>query len=1078
MIVWTARPARFSAPFLAHVGQISGFSFSDVLTWITLFFRWVDTGADGMEIPSYLETQIRDGRVILFLGAGASRDAKDGTGRKAPSGNELRDLLCDRFLGGKHKDLPLDQVGDYAISESDLVTVQEYLRKLFELFLPTEAHRMMCSFRWAGLATTNYDCLIERAYECAKAVQEPVPFIENGDRVDDLMRGPRSIKLLKLHGCISKTANPDCPLILSPDQYIEHRKGRSRIFEQLREWSFEHPIVFVGHKLQDPDIRAVLLELAQLGERRPRFYVVSPTVDEIQQRIWENKRITTLKGSFLDFMHSLDGLISSSFRGIIIERDASALPISERFVRKDAPSPACMQFMTVDVDYVKGISSTENLEAVDFYKGTNRGFSAIDKDLDIRRHLGDTILADNFIIDEAQHSDHLEMIVVKAHAGAGKSVLLHRIAWDATYDYDCICLCMKPYGVINVPALQELITLCNKRLYLFVDDAADRVRELRSLAEHIGPEGKYLTVVLAERINEWNISCSPLSPFVSNSYELKYLSAKEIDLLLDKLEQHKALGTLARFDRHHRRLQLSEVAGRQLLVALHEATLGIPFEDIILDEFNHIEPHEARSIYLTICVLNRLNVPVRAGLISRIHGINFDDFQARLFTPLEHVVQTEHNPVIQDHLYRARHPHIADIVFQRVLKSPEERYATYLRFLQNMNIDYSVDLKAFRQILRAKSLAEQIGKEALVDQVFDAAVDWVGQDAYIYQQRAIYEMNRPQPDLERCSNLLDMANRLAPQDHSIKHSIAEHRLRCVDVARTPLEQQSLLRQAAEIASSLRFIEDSYAYHTLAKIGLKKVELLIKTEEDISLPALESAVNEVERVLSDASQKFPGDPYLLDAESRLAAFLADSRRVVEALKKAFDANTRSTFIAIRLAQCYRRQGEMDQAKSVLRVSLGGNPGEKRLHYLFAKVLLETGDSDDEVLYHLRRSFVAGDKNHDAQLLYARQLYITGSIAESKQVFTVLAKTHISTDIKDRILYPLAQTFSGKVVRIEAVYCFIARDGLGDWVFASRPSVGEDLWSALKWGLRVSFKLGFTFKGTSAYEIRAVSEAGTS
>jgi hypothetical protein len=53
--------------------------------------------------------------------------------------------------------------------------------------------------------------LIERAYERPDSVQKPVPFIENGDRVDDLMRDPKSIKLLKIHGCITRTANVDSP---------------------------------------------------------------------------------------------------------------------------------------------------------------------------------------------------------------------------------------------------------------------------------------------------------------------------------------------------------------------------------------------------------------------------------------------------------------------------------------------------------------------------------------------------------------------------------------------------------------------------------------------------------------------------------------------------------------------------------------------------------------------------------------------------------------------------------------------------------------------------------------------------
>jgi hypothetical protein len=154
--------------------------------------------------------------------------------------------------------------------------------------------------------------------------------------------------------------------------------------------------VFVGHRLQDPDIRAVLLELVQLGEKRPRFYVVAPAVDEIQQRIWEAKKIMALKGSFDDLMETLDARIDSPFRGIVLPKKPDALPISERFTLKDpALSPACTLFLTMDVDYVKGISSTEPVEPKAFFKGVSKGFSAIEQNLDVRRHLGDTILADN-----------------------------------------------------------------------------------------------------------------------------------------------------------------------------------------------------------------------------------------------------------------------------------------------------------------------------------------------------------------------------------------------------------------------------------------------------------------------------------------------------------------------------------------------------------------------------------------------------------------------------------------------------------------------------------------------------------
>jgi tetratricopeptide (TPR) repeat protein len=264
---------------------------------------------------------------------------------------------------------------------------------------------------------------------------------------------------------------------------------------------------------------------------------------------------------------------------------------------------------------------------------------------------------------------------------------------------------------------------------------------------------------------------------------------------------------------------------------------------------------------------------------------------------------------------------------------------------------------------------------------------------------------------------------------------------------------------------------------MVKIGLKKLQLLIQSQEEITLQALEATVKDVERSLSDGLEQFPGDPYLLDAESRLAEYLSDSKRVLDALRKAFEANTKSTFIAIRLAQCYRREGKLAAAKEVIKQALGGNAGDKKLNYMYSKLLLETDGSAEELIYHLRRSFVSGDNNHDAQLLYARQQFISGLRTESKKLFSELGSARISAEARDRILYPLDQTFNGHVTRLEAVYCFIARDGINDWIFATRTSVGEQLWKSLAIGFRLSFRIGFTFKGARAFGIVAEAPAMT-
>ena len=405
-----------------------------------------------MDIPSYLETQIREGKVVLFLGAGASRDARDTDGHKLPNGRELGEKLSARFLGGNYGTAPLSQVGELSISESSLTEVQEFIRDIFDPFQPTDAHYILSTFRWRGIATTNYDLLVERAYKkTATAVQTLVPFIENGDRVDDLLRDPKSVPYLKLHGCITRLSNPQCPLILSTDQYIQYREGRSRLFDQLKDWGCEHPIVFIGHSLQDTDIRTILLELTRLGVTRQRYYFVGPDVDDIQFRFWESTyKVTPIKATFDEFVRVLDERLPKTFRGLSAPAgdDGKSLPISERFATTGwTLSAVCKQFLETDVTYVRGITTTDHTAPQQFYRGFSSGWSGIEQNLDVHRRLGDTLLSDHFLAEEADRPDNMEFVLVKAHAGAGKSVLLRRIAWDAAHDYNCLCLYLNPYGV-------------------------------------------------------------------------------------------------------------------------------------------------------------------------------------------------------------------------------------------------------------------------------------------------------------------------------------------------------------------------------------------------------------------------------------------------------------------------------------------------------------------------------------------------------------------------------------------------------------------------------------------------------
>jgi len=92
--------------------------------------------------------------------------------------------------------------------------------------------------------------------------------------------------------------------------------------------------------------------------------------------------------------------------------------------------------------------------------------------------------------------------------------------------------------------------------------------------------------------------------------------------------------------------------------------------------------------------------------------------------------------------------------------------------------------------------------------------------------------------------------------------------------------------------------------------------------------------------------------------------------------------------------------------------------------------------------------------------------------SRTVFTELSAARVGGALRRGVLYPLTETFRGRIVKLEASYCFIARDGSGDWIYANRESFGDVEWRGIVMGSRVSFKIGFNFRGATAFDTSVI------
>ena len=270
------------------------------------------------------------------------------------------------------------------------------------------------------------------------------------------------------------------------------------------------------------------------------------------------------------------------------------------------------------------------------------------------------------------------------------------------------------------------------------------------------------------------------------------------------MEKHHALGYLQTLPVEGRKKKLKEIYGRQLLVALHEATENASFDDIIADEYADIRPPEAKLLYLDICSLHRFGPPVRAGLISRVHGIDFDDFNNRFFKPLEQVIDFVKDSKTQDWTYRARHPVIAEIVYRIALPSVNEKYDNLIRIIGKLNPSYSYDQEVLFQLIRASTISELFRDREMGEAIYKLALSAFGELPLILHQHGIYEMRRAGDSggLDRAERLLERSLELAPGNLSIRHSLAELALKRATLADNEVDREGWRRRSESQARSL------------------------------------------------------------------------------------------------------------------------------------------------------------------------------------------------------------------------------------------------------------------------------------
>jgi len=276
---------------------------------------------------------IDTGLCVPFLGAGVNASELPMAGDVA---RYLLEKLLDRKIGAfddlvevtpkpalrQYPDLGRARVQDLARValhlelEGNYPAVVDYLKEIIadEGCEPAEILRVLARLPFPLIITTNYDRLLERAFEAEQrpklTLSQPIEGFAAED-VDDWQRklaGDERV-IYKLHGSFD---DPQPNLVISEDDYIaflgiaaDEKLGVPR---QIKARIQDSVLLFLGYGLEDWDVRTIYNLLIEKAPRRSRnlSFAIQRQPSPFWVRFWEKKDVVIYDVDLSDFAEQLE----------------------------------------------------------------------------------------------------------------------------------------------------------------------------------------------------------------------------------------------------------------------------------------------------------------------------------------------------------------------------------------------------------------------------------------------------------------------------------------------------------------------------------------------------------------------------------------------------------------------------------------------------------------------------------------------------------------------------------------------------------------------------------------------------
>ena len=764
----------------------------------------------------HIRTQFERGRPILFTGAGFSSGAKNLLGEPIPIASDLKQRLWALCYPGSAfeescslQDLYEDALGKHRKGVTDLLlshltpepaSLPEWYREIF-------------SMPWCRAYTLNVDDIENAVSYRYDLPRKPFPIsaIRPTTHASGSAVGG-TLECVHLNGTMSDI--PDY-ITFSTTQYAERLNQPDPWYVKFAAELLTNPVIFIGTKLDEPPLWQHLTMRHGVGgpdlrEFRQRSYLVTPILDRARQALLGKFNVVWLDMTAQEFVENvLRQMNSAAATGLIF--------LSRQLSRDEEPSSRLYE-----VSELAASPSVDNA----FLLGDEPVWGDLQYGKAITREV-DTEISATVESAVKKREELRGLIVITGTAGSGKSTSLMRVVLRLSAEGTRVGWVDRLTSVAP-NQIRSAMRTEDPPSVLAIDDADMYGDELARLVRGIAAGASRPLILLSARASRVDRVLNPvvLEGIPVQEISMPMLCDTDIGALISLLERERKLGILTGKPRKEQEAAFREQAGRQLLVAMIQATSGRKFEEKAFRELLDL-PIDAARVYGVIAVATsfRFGVTRDEILIATGEVSNFT------LNEIDQLVKRHIVTLYKDGFLWARHRVIADIIRDELAK--QGQLIAPVRGLAVMCAAKAVDLRdrnarvwrALRALINHEFLNRVAGPEPARN-LYGALENVLGNDYHFWLQRGSLEVEFG--DLRLAEHYLNTALGLMPDDPFVQNEYAYLLFRkAIDLDGVDADQS--VKKATEILEDLMVrTHDYYPYHVLGSQGLSWARRGIKS----------------------------------------------------------------------------------------------------------------------------------------------------------------------------------------------------------------------------------------------------------